>query len=116
MKEIPKNFSSATGQENHKYFFNLIVEFKKLLESSRDIDMLQIQMEKFLNAAKDMNFKKEKKEIFKKDEAEKIISRIWNEFKRYLEYLLKKEKQTNLQDLLDEMEKLKKMVEEGEIT
>jgi|GEM_PF-3059965 len=115
MEEIPKSFSLPPGQEVSKYFLNLLIEFKKEIENTKDIDLLKIEMAKFLNAIKELYFEKSKKDIYKKEESTKIISKIWSEFKRYIDFLEKKEKTNNIQDLLDSLDELKKMIKDKKI-
>ncbi|KPK33509.1 MAG: hypothetical protein AMS24_00970 [Chlamydiae bacterium SM23_39] len=62
-----------------------------------------------------MYFEKSKKDIYKKEESTKIISKIWSEFKRYIDFLEKKEKTNNIQDLLDSLDELKKMIKDKKI-
>ncbi len=85
MKEVPPSFSGAPGESNHHYYRNTVLELKKLLLSStKDLDQLLIVMEKLLNASKDMTWKSHKSGVWKKEEGDKAISKLFHEFKRYL--------------------------------
>lgn len=115
MNALPSSFSMPPGQDPHKYFHNLLIEFKKLLKRSKEIAALQIEMEKLLNASKDMSWKSHRDKTFKKEIGEKACAKVWSEFKRYLAALEKKLPSTNYQDLIDAIEDLETLLENFEV-
>jgi hypothetical protein len=80
---LPVNFSTPPGKEPHRFFRNLCIEFKKLLQSSKDLTKLEAVMGDFLNASKEMNWHNKNTGVYHKAEGDKIVSKVWNEFKRY---------------------------------
>ena len=100
---MPAAYSNPS-QSPHKYFKYLLVSFKKEIINFSKIEELEEKMQAIINAAKDLTFiDNHKKNIFHKPEAEKILDRIFSEFKRYIT-TLKKEKNTSSQDLLKSIE------------
>lgn len=102
MAKLPSNFSSSPDQDPHKYFKNLLIDFKKAIENNSNIDILQQNMEALINAAKQMQYiDQHKKSIYHKPETTKALSKIWTEFDRY--FITKKNtpKKANPNDLLE---------------
>lgn len=111
-KELPANFGSMPGQSGHKYFFNLCHEFKKILEVNKNPQELEMEMIKFINASKEMKWKENKHQQYKKPVALKAVDRFYGELRRYL---LQLAKPTSLdpavQDVIDALEEIIKLVE-----
>ena len=114
-ENIPYNFSSNPDINLHKYFKNLILEFQKMVESSKDTDVLQFEMEKVLNASKQMKWKMKKKEVYSKDEVEKIMKKLFNEFDRYISDLLYRPSDANNIYLLEILKKVQGLIEENQV-
>jgi hypothetical protein len=110
MKDLPSSFSMPPGQESHKYFRNLLIEFKKLLKKSKDIDALQWEMDRILDASKELTWKIDRNKIIKQETGEKAVSKVWHEFKRYLQDLEKSSSKANYQDLFDAIEEIELML------
>ena len=106
--ELPANFESPPGQEPHRTFRNTCIEFKKLIMHSKDINELKQEMQKFIEEAKQMSWQKKNTAVYHKDEGEKIVDKIFTEFKRYmgdLEPFLNKADPHSLLNALDALEK-----------
>ncbi len=113
---LPDNFSGSPGQDLHSYFRNLCQEFKKVVKASKDIDLLQIEMEKFINASRDMNWHHKPSGVYHKDEGEKATGKVWKEFKRYLFELLDHPKEANPQSLLEALADIEKIIQNLKVT
>jgi hypothetical protein len=115
MNELPSSFSSNPDINPRKYFKNLLISFKKEINSSNNLNILQDQMQAILNAAKDLNYKDhENNAKYRKEESEKALKKVFSEFYRYFISLSKKEK-TNPQDLLDSIKMVEVLIEEEDI-
>ena len=86
-------------------------EFKKAVQKSRDPMLLEIEMEKLINASKEMTWKTKKKEIRKKDEGEKALCKVWNEFSRYIQALKKNPKNAEAMELMDALSEIERLIE-----
>jgi len=113
--EVPVNFSTNPGQSPHKYFYNLCLQFKKKLNTIKDVDVLEDEMQSLINASKDLNWKEPKHHVYKKSEGEKILDKVFSEFKRYSNDLRSKEKNANAQDLLYALDELKDLIERDKV-
>lgn len=113
--DIPTSFSMPPGESQHKYFRNLCIEFKKLVKKSDDLDLLQFEMEKLINASKQINWEHKSTDKFKKDKAEKTLSKVWTEFDRYFMNLKDNKDKSNMQDLLDAIEEVESLISEQKI-
>lgn len=115
-RELPPSFSGAPGEEPHHYFKKLCKEFKKTVERAKSPDQLEMEMEKLLNASKDMHWAHGNPGIHKKEEGEKAMSKLWSEFSRYLNQLEIKPRAANPQDLLDALKEIELLLNEEKIT
>jgi len=113
---LPANFSGKPGEEPHRYFRNSLLEFKKVVKTSKDIDQLQIEMERFLNASKQLDWHHKNPQAYRKDEAEKATGKVWTEFKRYIMGLQSKSQKVSPQDLIDALSKVEQMVLNMKVT
>jgi hypothetical protein len=111
-----ENYGHFLGQNSNKYFHNLCIEFVKTLHQSKDPNRLEIEMEKVINASKQMNWKKEKKSVWKKEDGEKALNRVWSEFSRYVQSLRKKENESNLKELLEALSEVQRLVDALKVT
>lgn len=113
MKDIPTNFGTSPDQEPHKYFRNLCQEFRKLLVSSKDSDQLQFEMTKLINASRDLSWKHKCTQTYKKDVGEKACQKVWHEFSRFMKGF--ESNPNNLQDLLDAIMELERLLKDYEV-
>jgi len=116
MANLPSSFSSLPNQDPHKYFRNLLIAFKKEIKTSIDIKALQEKMQTLINASKEMKYlDKHKNSIYHKPETDKALSKIWNEFDRYIMTYQKTPNKANPQDLLDAISLVESILVENDI-
>lgn len=115
MKDLPSSFKVPPGQDPHSYFKNLCIEFKKLLKESKDTDLLQNEMVKLINASKDLQWNEDHKKPLKWEAGEKAISKVWDEFKIYINQLSSEKEDYNYQDLLDAIEEIQRMIDNFDV-
>jgi len=113
-EEVPVNFSTNPSQSPHKYFYNLCLQFKKKLQSINDADILEDEMQSIINAGRQLTWKEPKHHVYKKNEGEKILDRIFSEFQRYIKSLREKRK-GNFQDLLDALNQLLDLIKREKV-
>jgi len=113
---LPANFSEEPGEELHRYFRNALIEFKKVVKYSKDIDQLQIEMERFLNASKELNWHHKNPQAYSKDKAEKATGKVWTEFKRYIMDLQSNPQKVSSQALIDALSNVEQMVLSMKVT
>ena len=105
MSKLPSSFSMRPGQDPHNYFRNLCIEFKKVLKQTDDVELLQQEMEKLMNASKEMKWNEKHNIPLKQETGEKAIAKVWHEFQRYMTALEKSSK-VDHQDLLDALDQI----------
>ncbi len=113
--DIPANFAMNPSETPHHYFKNLCLNFKKTIQQSKNPENLEFQMESMINASKELNWKKETTDKWKKESPEKIMNKVFNEFKRYINDLQKTPNEANYQLLLDSLEELNNFLKENPI-
>ena len=102
--ELPASFESPPGKEPHRSFRNTCIEFRKMHKSSKDIEMLKQEMEKFIGESKQMNWHVKNTSTYHKDEGKKLADKVLSEFQRYINDL---EPYLNRADPSDVIEALK---------
>lgn len=108
---LPANFSSMPGEEPHRIFRNICIDFKKCIKSSKNIDDLQEQMLRFINASKQMNWQHHQSGVYHKESGDKACDKVWAEFKRYIMGLATKNSEISAQDLINALADVEKMIE-----
>ncbi|NGX34810.1 MAG: hypothetical protein K1060chlam1_01166 [Candidatus Anoxychlamydiales bacterium] len=113
---LPSSFSSNPDQDPHKYFKNLLIDFKKEIKAAVDPDALEEKMSMIINASKEMLYKdNHKKAIFHKPETKKALDKVWTEFDRYILTIQKNPSEANCQDLLNAVEMVETLIDENDI-
>lgn len=116
MANLPSSFSSLPDQNHHKYFKNLLTDFKKEIQGALDIDALQEKMQELINAAKEMKYlNNNQKGIYHLPPASKALSKLWKEFDRYIFTAQKIPGNANPQDLLDAIAIVESLLVENDI-
>jgi Skp family chaperone for outer membrane proteins len=115
MKEVPKSFSCPPGQSLHKYFSNLCIEFRKILEEKGNLEVLQKKMVEIINAAKEMDFLKKRSDVWGKEETDKGMRRLLDEFKRYVRDVESNVERADEKDLLKALEEVERLIKSWEI-
>lgn len=116
MVDLPSSFSSMPDQDPHKYFKNLLLDFKKEIEGAVDIEVLQEKMQGIINASKEMKYHdNHPKSVYHKPATTKALSRIWKEFDRYIYTAQNNPDQANSQSLLDAIAIVESLLFENDI-
>ncbi|MBS0616310.1 MAG: hypothetical protein JSR58_07165 [Verrucomicrobia bacterium] len=113
---LPNNFSGAPHEEPHRYFRNACIAFKKTVHETKDLNLLQDEMEKFINAAKQMNWHPKTTGTYHKDEGAKAADKVWKEFDRYFRDLTKDAKAASPKDLLEALTEVERLIHNLKIT
>jgi hypothetical protein len=108
---LPANFSGYPKDELHRYFRNLCIEFKKVIHASKNSDDLLDQMERFMNASKEMDWHHHTTGVYRKDAGEKAVGKVWSEFKRYIHDLQVAPETAVAEDLLDSLAQMEQLIE-----
>ena len=85
--ELPANFESSPGQEPHRSFRNLCIEFKKILKSSKKVSELNRVMERFIDESKQMTWHVQNTGVYHKDQGKKLTEKVLSEYQRYIKDL-----------------------------
>jgi hypothetical protein len=113
---LPANFSEQPAEDPHKYFRNILIQFRKTIKSSKDADLLQDQMAQFIDASRQMNWHHKQSGVYHKDQGEKAADKVWTEFKRYAQDLQMHPHQANPQDLLEALGEIERLVNSLKVT
>lgn len=102
---LPSNYSGSHGEQPHHFFKNVCISFKKTIAASKNANELQSEMERFIDSAKQMNWKNTEK-------PEKATSKVFTEFKRYIEMLESSPKTANPQDLTESIDEVMRLLDQ----
>lgn len=80
---------------------NTLIELKKTIGSSEEIDLLNQEMEHFLSASRKVNWPHKPGAVYHKDAAEKAVTKVVTEYQRYRKDLEGGKAMKSQQDLLD---------------
>lgn len=94
-----------------RHFRNALLQLRKTIQSSKDIDELKLHMEHFINANRRVVWPHHTSEVFHKDEAEKAVQKVVTEFQRYTQDLQLQKSQKSYQDLLDALFIVESMID-----
>ena len=109
---LPANFSQPPGEELHRYFRNSCREFKKVIQSSKNINELISEMENFINTSKQMDWHYKPSGVYHKEQGQKAVDKVWSEFKRYIKALASHSREAaNPQDLIDALGLVEQMID-----
>ena len=109
--ELPANFSGAPGEELHRYFRNVCNEFKKTVKSSKELEKLNWEMERFIDISKQMNWHQKPSAVFHKDEGAKATTKVISEFQRYMQSLEAEQKNANPHYLLEALSEVERLIQ-----
>lgn len=116
MQELSPSYSSLPDEDPHKYFKNLLIDFKKEIEAAIDVAALQEKMLMLINASKQMSYlDNHPTSIYHKPETKKALNKVWKEFDRYILTYQKNPSKANPQDLLDALSIVESLLVENEI-
>ena len=94
-----------------RHFHQALLQLKKTIRSSKDIDELESHMEHFINANRRVTWPHQTSAVFHKDEAEKAVQKVVAEFQRYIQDLQLQKPQESYQDLLDALSIVESMMD-----
>ena len=96
-------YSGFPEEEMSRHYRNILLRFKKTIQSSKNVDELKSEMEHFMNASRKVTWPHHTSATFRKDEAEKAVGKVVTEFQRYITALQKNPSQSRAthQDLLE---------------
>lgn len=103
--------SGFPEEEMTRRFRNILLQFKKTIKASRNIDVLNSEMEHFMNANRRVQWPHQTSGVFHKDEAEKAVGKVVTEFQRYIAVLQKDPPEATYQDLLEALLIVESMID-----
>jgi len=107
---LPANFSEVPKEELHRHFRNFCIAFEKVLKSSKKIDDVAFEVERFIDLSKQMNWHQKNGDVFRKDEGDKAANKVIAESQRYLKSLQTKDPTATPQDLLDALKEVERLI------
>ncbi|HSW86030.1 MAG TPA: hypothetical protein VLG49_00865 [Rhabdochlamydiaceae bacterium] len=105
---LPVNFSGNPGEEPHHFFRKVCIDFKKKIRSSKDSVELKEALERFVDSSKQLDWHHKSSGVYRKNEGDKAIHKVWTECTRYIDGLASN---SNPQDLLDALEAVDHLVD-----
>jgi hypothetical protein len=109
---LPPSFSGMPAEEQHHYYRNVCIEFKKAVKSKKDVNILRERMDDFLNASRAMAWPHKTSGVYHKDEVEKNMQKVVNEFRRYIHDLENNRPNANPVDLLNALGNVESMIDQ----
>lgn len=113
---LPSNFSGFPNEELHRDFRNLCKEVIHKIKTSKDPTELEWEMERFVNASKQMNWHHKNGAVFHKEEGDKATHKTYMEFKRYIQNLKGNKEKASAQDLLLAFAEVERLVQNFKTT
>jgi hypothetical protein len=107
---LPPSYVGALNEEQHHFYRNVCVDLKKAIKSSQDCNLLREKMDRFLNASREVAWPHHTSETYRKDQAEKAMQKVANEFKRYVTDL-ENGTGANPQNLLEALSRIEGMID-----
>ena len=107
---LPSNFATPPGEDANHYFRNVCIEFEKTIRETENRKQLEMEMQRFIEIAKQMDWQHKTSGVYHKDEGEKAVDKVWKEFQRYIHQLRKHSPGAHKQDLLDALAAVKQLI------
>ena len=101
MSSSAPTFPGFPEEEMTRRFRNIIIQFKKTIKSSKNIDELNAEMEHFMNTSRRVGWPHATSGVYHKDGAEKAVAKVTTEFQRYITSLQNDPSKAVYQDLLE---------------
>lgn len=98
---LPPSFSGMPVEEQCHYYRTVCIEFKKVIKSSKNVAELQEQIDRFLSASREVQWPDHTSGSYHKDEVEKAVQKVANQFRRYVQTLEKEPEKAQHEDLLN---------------
>jgi hypothetical protein len=108
---IKPNYSGFPEETFMRQLRNALIELKKAVQSSQNIEELNMLMEQFLNANRRVVWSHQTSAVFRKDEAEKAVAKVTTEYQRYVKDLRHHQSKKSYQDLMDALSMVESMLD-----
>lgn len=109
---MPSSKPGFPEEKSIRHFRNALLQLKKTIQSSTDVDELKMNMEHFIHVTRKVAWPHQTNEIFRKDEAEKALDKVLTEFQRYIKGLQHQKAKESPQDLLDALLIVETMIDQ----
>lgn len=109
---LPPSFNGMPIEEQSHYYRNVCLEFKKTIQTSKDPELLLEQVDRFLSASREVQWPHETSAKYHKDEAEKAVQKVANEFRRYLHELEGDPEKAQNVDLLNALKIVESLIDQ----
>ena len=114
--ELPVNFAQNPAEEPNRFFRNVCIQFRKAVLSSKDYQMLETEIENFINASKEMNWHVKSSDVYRKDQGEKAVQKVLAECDRYFKTLISNPSSAIAQDLIDALNEVERLIDNYKAT
>lgn len=109
---LPPSFSGLPVEEQCHYYRNVCLEFEKAIKANKDIAVLQQEMERFLNASREVQWPHHTDGVYHKDVIEKAVQKVVTEFQRFIHTKETEPKKAQHEDLLNALQLLKGQIDQ----
>jgi hypothetical protein len=113
---LPANFGQNPTEEPHRFFRNVCIQFRKAILSSKNYQMLESEIENFINASKEMNWHVKNSDVYHKDQGEKAVQKVLSECDRYYKSLITDPSSAVAQDLIEALAEVERLVDNFKAT
>jgi len=113
---LPANFAKAPDEGPHRFFRNVCLHFKKVVQTTKDYKQLELEIENFINASKEMNWHVKTGDVYRKNAGEKAVQKVLSECDRYYQTLLSDPNSARAQDLLDALSNLEQLIDNFQVS
>lgn len=111
MSTIRPGYSGYPDGTEIRNLRNALLQFKKILHSSNNIEELNMEMEHFLSASRKVAWPHQSGAVFHKDESEKAVKKVITEYQRYTKDLLNEKPLDSQQDLINALSMVETMMD-----
>lgn len=108
---LPANFGGSPQEDLHHHYRNICIEFKKNINTSKEIETLDEELDKFINISKEVSWDRKSSDIYRKDWAEKAVNKVINEFRRYEKEIQNNRNKANPKDLLNAISEIEHLIQ-----
>jgi hypothetical protein len=113
---LPANFSKGPDEGPHRFFRNVCLHFKKIVQTTKDYRQLEPEIENFINASKEMNWHIKTGDVFRKNAGEKAVQKVLSECDRYYKTLISDPDSATTQGLLDSLSNLEQLIDSFQVS
>lgn len=113
---LSESFERAPTETPHHYFSKVHRELKKAVQSSKNTELLEREMQTFIDACKQMNWHYQTSSVQHKGEGEKVANKIHTEFKRYILDLKSNSSRAQPEDLLTALRLMETLIAAYQVT